>query len=345
MPVTATSFLGSAGFARVLADLPLKCLDIGARKGITADLLPLAPAVEAYGFEPDPQECERLNAKAAADPAPWKSLKFLPVALGRDAGQRTLNLYRMRGGSSLLEANLDLLREFARQDSFQLDGTVQLQTLPLDEAARKYGMTDASYLKLDIQGAELEVLQSGEQLLRESVVGVRIEMEYLPIYKGQPLCPEIDSWMRAQGFSAMGMVEARHWRTTTSKRLSFFRSSRPYSRGQIAHADTIYLRTPRLFETGNEAWLRRLLKAGFLALNYECVDYAAGLFARADVAQFLGSKYGIDVERELGVVSRHLGRKYAAREIVRGLKHLGEGLAQGICALAGRPMHVVGRWE
>lgn len=345
MPVHFHNFLGSAGFARVLADMPVVCLDIGARKGITADLLPLAPAVNACGFEPDPSECERLNAKAAVDPSPWRSLRFFPTALARDAGQRTLNLYRMRGGSSLLEANMPLLESFARQESFQLDGTVQLQTLPLDEAARRYGMTDASYIKLDIQGAELEVLQSGEQLLKDSVTALRVEMEFLPIYKGQPLFPEIDSWIRGKGFVPMGVVEARHWRTTTSKRMSFFRSPRPYSRGQLAHADVIYLRDTAALDCGTENGVVRVLKAAFLAMNYECVDYAASLLAQGPVLQFLRARYGIEPERELAAVSRHLARRYAGREIVRGLKSLGEGLAQGICGMIGKPLHVVGRWE
>jgi len=81
---------------------------------------------------------------------------------------------------------------------------VTLPTLPLDDAAAKFGLTDASYLKLDIQGAELEVLQSGPRLLAESVMALRVETEFLPIYKGQPLQKDIDGCLRAHGFMPMG---------------------------------------------------------------------------------------------------------------------------------------------
>jgi len=110
----ANSFLGSVRLGQVLAGLTIKCLDIGAREGITPDLLPLAPAVEAYGFEPDPDECARLNQRFQAAPTPWRRVTFLPVALAGGGGERTLHFYRMRGGSSLLEADVTLAAQFAR---------------------------------------------------------------------------------------------------------------------------------------------------------------------------------------------------------------------------------------
>ena len=40
-----TTIFGSAAFARALAERPLVALDIGARRGFIADLLPIAAAV------------------------------------------------------------------------------------------------------------------------------------------------------------------------------------------------------------------------------------------------------------------------------------------------------------
>jgi len=341
----AKSFLGSRKLGTALASLTLKCLDIGAREGITRDLRPLAPAVAAFGFEPDPEECARLNRLAAANPAPWRSLKFLPVALGGGHGARTLNLYRMRGGSSLFEANLALLEQFDRAGNFQLEGTVPLQTMPLDAAAEQFEFADARFLKLDIQGAELEVLQSAPRLLAEAVIALRVEVEFLPIYKGQPLQHEVDTFLRARGFVPMGIVEPRHWRRTVRRRFSFAGGSRPFSRGQLAHADFIYFRDPQTINEETPGGMQRLLAAGFLALNYQCVDHAAAILTRAAVRRHLKETWGVEVERELAVVSRALARRHLWRQCLAAGQIFGETAVLALGSLVGRAPNVLGPWR
>ena len=57
-------------------------MDIGARQGFVADLLPIAAAVDAVGFEPDQDECERLNRTARDESGPWRSLRFSAYGFG-----------------------------------------------------------------------------------------------------------------------------------------------------------------------------------------------------------------------------------------------------------------------
>ena len=76
MTEPATIF-GSASFARALAERPFVALDIGARRGFVADLLPIAAAVDAIGFEPDEGECDRLNRETRRAKGPWRSLRFI----------------------------------------------------------------------------------------------------------------------------------------------------------------------------------------------------------------------------------------------------------------------------
>ena len=341
----AKPFLGSRKLGQVLAGLTLQCLDIGAREGITPDLLPLAPAVEAFGFEPDPEECARLNRTAAANPAPWRSLKFLPVALGGSHGSRTLNLYRMRGGSSLFEADLELAKQFGRAENFQLEGRVPVETLPLDAAAEKFGFTNANYLKLDIQGAELEVLQSAPKLLAKSVLALRVEIEFLPIYKGQPLHSDVDAFMQARGFVTMGIVEPRSWRRTTRHRFKLSGGRLPFSRGQIAHADYVYFRNPNSLADDTPENVQTALKAAFLALNYECVDHAAVILERPAIAQHLRNTFGMDVGCELAKVSRTLAWRHAGRSGLDALGMLGESVLLALGLIIRRAPLALGQWR
>lgn len=56
-----------------------------------------------------------------------------------------------------------------------------------------------AFLKLDIQGAELFALSHATARLRRALV-VHTEVEFLPMYKGQPLFAEVDQFLRTHGF-------------------------------------------------------------------------------------------------------------------------------------------------
>jgi len=73
---------------------------------------------------------------------------------------------------------------------------VPVQTHRLDDIPEVAG---ASFLKLDVQGGELDVIRGATEVLKSALV-VQTEVEFLPLYEGQPLFAEIDQAMRARGF-------------------------------------------------------------------------------------------------------------------------------------------------
>jgi FkbM family methyltransferase len=305
------SLFGSSALFKVLADLPMTCLDIGSRHGFTKDLLPIAPAVDAYGFEPDPEECQRLNQNASEHLHPWRSLRYIPIALGRENEVRSLNLYRKRGCSSFLLADQARAETFSRGDYYQLDKTIEVRTTPLDEAAVKYQFNDAVYMKIDIEGAELEVFTSGRKLLTEQLLAIRTEVSFFPLLVDQPLFKDVDAYLRDCGFMPMDFIEVHRWRRTTKRKHPYpSKGPIPYSRGQLVHADMLYFRDPTTMPKDTPQAIQRLLKAGFLALVYEYVDHALALFTQPAVAGYLRSNYGVEPISVLKDVSRHLARRY-----------------------------------
>jgi FkbM family methyltransferase len=306
----STSFLGSPELGRLLSDLHLTCLDVGARGGFVPDLLPLAGAVDAIGFEPDPEECSRLNRTAAATHHPWHSLRFVPTALGLGQTPRAFNLYKERIASSFLEGNLPLAQSFSRAGYFQLDKVVPVPVMPLDAAAAAHGFEDAVYMKADIQGTESELFSSGPRLLRERMLAIRTEVCFAPLYLGQTLYHDIDHLLRELGFAPMTFVELHHWRRSTlvppPRRIP---GPVPYSRGQIIHADVLYFRDPASLPDDTPQAIEALLKAAFIALAHEFVDHALVLLRRPEVREHLLSCHGVDAERACSQVSHHLARR------------------------------------
>lgn len=306
------TFLGSHDFTRVLQDLEFTCLDVGARGGFVDDLRPLSPYVNAIGFEPDEQECERLNATLAAQEKthPWRSLRYIPVALGKNGRERILNIYHKRGCSSFFEADIPLAKAFGRDDNFLLEGQVCLTPETLDKAARLYDFSDVVFLKTDVQGAELEIFRSASRLLNRQILAIRTEVEFIPLYKEQPLFSEIEMHLRKKGFIPMGFVQLHHWRRSTRRKHPQLDSGPiPYSRGQIVHGDMLFFRDPRQMPDDTPEAIAALLKMAFLAITYEYVDHAVALLKRPAVLQYL-TRYNIDVDAELHEVSCYLYHQY-----------------------------------
>ena len=313
-----TTFLGSKDLYRILADLPMTCLDIGARGGFTADLLPLARSVDAVGFEPDPEECERLNRRAATDKGTWRSLRFIPTALGDTDGTGTLHLYRQRGCSSLLQADARLAESFCRGDYYELEDTLDMPLMPLDKAASAFGFRDAVYMKIDVQGAELNVFRSGPELLAKNLLVIRIEVSFIPIYHGQPLFGDIDAHLRTYGFMPMAFLELHHWRRLTKRKdPDLAPGPVPYSLGQMVHGDVLYFRDPGSMTDNTPEEVQSLLKMAFLALTYGYVDHAAIILGRPNVTEYLNSKYGFSSKNGLSDASRHLMKRNSSVRLRR----------------------------
>lgn len=305
--------LADHGFGPLLKLVELTCLDVGARGGFTQDLQPISPAVRAIGFEPDVKECQRLNRMADEQVQPWRELRFLPLALGKARETRSLNLYRQRGCSSLLEANAGLARLYGRDDYYVFDGKIDTATTTADEAAQEYGFEDAAFFKMDVQGAELEILCGSQRLLRDSLVGLRVEVSFMPIYRNQPLFADIDRFLRHHHFFPMRFLELHPWRRGSKTKLPKLADGPfPYSEGQMIHGDVLYLKHPESMVEDSEGDIEKLIRAALIAITYGFIDHAMAIFARPAVNGMLKARFCIDPTAATSSVSRALARNYSA---------------------------------
>ncbi|MFH0969692.1 MAG: FkbM family methyltransferase [Patescibacteria group bacterium] len=289
------------------SNFSLTGLDIGARRGFITDLLPISTVVDAIGFEPDKKECNILNKKTNSHP--WKNLKYLPIALG--SGEKAeLNLYRQRGCSSLLEADIELAKIFSRDDYFIYDGQVSVPVMSLDEAAKNYGFEEAAYMKIDIQGAEMDVFLSGKKLLSESLMGIRIETSFVHLYKEQPLFSDIDIFLRGLGFSLMRFMDQYHWRRTTRFKYPMRSKGRyPFSRGQLIHGDALYLRIPENMPKQTNEDKKKLLELALISMAYGFIDHAEAALNQDGVAEYVRKNYNIDTNQLLLEFSKKFRKK------------------------------------
>lgn len=175
---------------------PLGILDIGAML-LDNDRKEYQPLLDAgiasvIGFEPVEAECEKLNRKLQG-----QGIRFLPYFIG-DGRRQVFHLNRASMTSSLYESNPSLMALF--DNLWELSETLEeteVNTTRLDDLNDIDGPID--FIKMDIQGAELQALRGGEQLLTQTSV-IHTEVEWVAMYKDQPLFAEVEQYLRHQGF-------------------------------------------------------------------------------------------------------------------------------------------------
>ncbi|SKA92904.1 methyltransferase, FkbM family [Prosthecobacter debontii] len=274
-------------------NIGLTALDVGARGGVNTDLGPVAEATKYVGFEPDAVECARLqNAGIGGG---WKQVQFVPVALADYEGTFDLNLYSKRGCSSKYRARQDLGKLFCRGEFYNLDQIVKVPCSRLDDVLHKEGILEPAFMKIDVQSMEVEVFNGAPRTLKEDLVGIRTEVSFFPMYEEQPLFAEIDQRVRQDGFVPMRWLENHEWRRATGKKpYSMADGPLPFSRGQLMHADVLYLLHPEALPTNDEKSLRRLVRLGLVASCYQHYDHAMAAFARPYVRQLCQDQWKID---------------------------------------------------
>lgn len=77
--------------------------------------------------------------------------------------------------------------------------SIKVTTSRLDGLALKLDVTHIDFLHMDVQGAELKVLQGAGTLLSRTWA-VWLEVEAAPLYLGQPLATEVEAFMSRHGF-------------------------------------------------------------------------------------------------------------------------------------------------
>lgn len=260
-------------------------VDAGARDGVHAMFQEMAPLLHVVGFEPDGTECQRLNTASGAR---WRSLTYLPCGLGERDAEQSLHLCRSRGTSSFYQPNQTWLDRFPDSQRYEVVETQAVRVRSLDSLRRDPAVrmpSSIDFIKLDIQGAELDALKGSQETLRQQVIGVEVEVEFAPLYEGQPLFRDVDAYLAGCGFSLF-KLRRKSWVRRNSQ-------ARPQvSAGQLIAGDALYLRDP--LERGRAesfAWSAHQVEAVvLLATLYDLNDFALEILADPVLSQTVNAK-------------------------------------------------------
>ena len=232
------------GQTEIFRDDPVTIVDVGARWGFNPEWEAFGKHLRVYCFEPDEEECRRLNASAG------RNVRYVPSALGRAESEATLYETRLSASSGLYKTNMNYFSRLLNRNNGITVGerTIKLQTLV--GALEQFGVRAIDFIKLDVEGAELDVLMGGERYLKNGLlVGILSEVRFQEEINGCPIFWQLDEYARRFGFRLYDLQfyhQSRHvlpypglsdYRTPDGQR--FFAYT---THGQIMDGDALYFR-------------------------------------------------------------------------------------------------------
>ena len=179
--------LKNLGFA------PNYIFDVGAFKGNwTVETMRIFPEAKFLMLEAQPDKEIFLKEIILKHP----NTKYEITLLGRQNSE-AVNFYKMETGSSIYSEQTDAKREML---------TLGMKTL--DAVAPILNHGDTVFLKLDVQGAEIDVLNGASRIIPYCVF-ILLEASILNYNKDAPLVGEIFTFLNEKGFVLFDICEQK----------------------------------------------------------------------------------------------------------------------------------------
>ena len=240
-------------------------IDVGSMGGIEAEWKCIDEDIKVVGFEPDEREFAKL--------LPSSKKLFLNIALSQEQNDLKFYVSREPGNSSIYKPNFDKLGDFPDCKRFE---TVSEHLIPaskvstLDIALRENQIRDADFLKLDTQGSELSILKGGCDYLKDRILGLKVEVEFVEMYRGQPLFADVDGFIQKSGFQLMDLRRAYFKRADYIGYLD---------KGQMIFGDVLYFKEADCFFSSLENEDHQYVQDKIIKFIAACLVYGASNYA------------------------------------------------------------------
>lgn len=253
----------------------LHCIDVGARGGPQSHWRRFAALMQTDLFEPDEAACrEQAELKRPGE-------NWFPVALGGYTGNGKLHVLKQPSGSSLYPPNEPMISRFSPRHYWTLDRVADVPLMTMSDFIAQYQRPLPNLLKLDVQGAELDILKALRPEHWGNLLAVQAEVEFVELYRGQPLFHDVDAFMRGQGFVMFDLLPVRYYRYDRERphgllrrHLNLMKNRRDISARLVA-GDAFFIRAPEdVLATGNAT---QALKLFVILLAYRFLDEALWL--------------------------------------------------------------------
>jgi FkbM family methyltransferase len=226
---------------------PFVLVDVGCAGGIAAPWRAFGPSLVAHGYDPDVTACEEAQARE-----PFPNVRYHARFVGLPESHPTVQRRRAdadRWPNTNIWSRVTAGYMAAKQqDSSAANRTPErladASTIAgVEQLVREEELATVDFLKVDVDGPDLDVLESAREVLaNKEVLGVAVEVNWFG--SGNPFEPSFhntDRFMREQGYALFGITVRPYSRIDLPA--PFTRELYAETRfGQPYQGDAIYVR-------------------------------------------------------------------------------------------------------
>jgi len=252
---------------KITPNHPVICIDVGAYGGIQQKWAPILSAMKVIAFDPD----ERAALKND------ENVQYHPFILHRTSENLKFYITEKPGLSSIFKPNANLLSEFEDGDRFAVRREEMFpasKVTSLDLFLNAHHIPDVDMMKLDTQGSELSVLEGGEKFALTKAFAIQVEVEFTPLYLGQPLFRDVDRFLGERSYVLMDLRRS-YW-----KRKVFYDYA---GKGALVHGDALYFKDLGCFKkeinliADRSVRAAKIWKSILICSIYHMFDYAVAV--------------------------------------------------------------------
>jgi len=190
-------------------------IDVGAHHGeTTLQYAKQNPDLRVFAFEPNLSAAVKLMGQAP-------NYLVIPMAVAEKDGVANLHVNEFDAASSLLPFNEASLKTWIGGEALKVNSTATVSTIRLDTFMNLAKIKNVDFLKIDTQGADLVVVKSaGERLRDVAKITLEVDIKPVPLYAGAPSKEEVLAFLSEAGFS---LVSVEKQSQDQEENLTFFR--------------------------------------------------------------------------------------------------------------------------
>ena len=184
--------------------------DVGAHYGESIDYLKSHfPKSTIYSFEPDPESYTILSNKAV------QGVKYFNLALSSKKGVSTFFRNKISHTNSLIKVNLEskdsigvtTAKSKGDEEYFQNFNTeIEVKTTTLDSFLEDHPLNHVDLIKIDVQGAECQVLKGASKFLKNTKI-IIVEISFFDYYENQTSFLDVESLIAPLNFKLFSISE------------------------------------------------------------------------------------------------------------------------------------------
>ncbi len=220
-------------------------------------ILDFFPDSNIIGFEIEKEVCDKMNSEAA------KGIKYFPYALGEKNEKRKLYVTRDPRCTSLYKPNENFLKLYHELQYVNLKKETEIETITLETFVDRHSIDEIDFIKIDVQGAALDVFKGSKKLLN-NVLKIVCEVEFVPLYQNQPLFGDVSKFL-----SNYNLMFNKFLKLSGRTLKPLIANKDPTIASQHMWTDAVFIQN---FEKIKNLSDEKLLKLSLLAAIYNSLD-------------------------------------------------------------------------